>query len=172
MVTLETVLNVIPIVSLVIVGAYYSLQIRNQNRNRQAELYMQLFQRDISDEFQQKVFDLYSLDFSDPEQLNERYSTDRQLRAAFHSVMFYLDGIGNLMRNGLIDFEYVSQIGAGVGPIKSWEILRPWIEYYRESRNVPDYMSGFEFYANEMIRVRKQKGYDTKWSNTQKTFTE
>ncbi len=151
---------------------YYAMEIRNQNRTRQAELYMQLFQRNISDEFQQKAFDLYRLDFSDPEQLNERYLTDRQLAASLRSFMFYLDGIGNLMRNGLIDLEYVSQIGAGVGPIKSWEILRPWVEYYRESRNVPDYMSGFEFYANEMIRLRKQKGYDTKWSNTQKTFTE
>jgi hypothetical protein len=172
MVDYQTLTIVLTGIGLMVALIYYAMEIRNQNRTRQAELYMQLFQRDISDEFQQKAFDLYRLDFSDLEKLDERYLTDRQLAASLRSFMFYLDGIGTLMRNGLVDLEYVSQIGAGVGPIKSWEILRPWVEYYRESRNVPDYLSGFEFYANEMIRVRKQKGYDTKWSNTQKTFTE
>ena len=45
MVTFETVLNVVPVVSLVIVGVYYSFQIRNQNRTRQAQLFMNLQQR-------------------------------------------------------------------------------------------------------------------------------
>lgn len=40
MVTLETVLDVIPIVSLVVVLAYYTLTVRNQNRTRQAQLLM------------------------------------------------------------------------------------------------------------------------------------
>jgi len=42
---------------------------------------------------------------------------------------------------------------------------------YRESRNSPDDLSGIEYYAGEMVRIRKQKGYATSWSNDKQTFT-
>jgi hypothetical protein len=53
--------------------------------------------------------------------------------------MFQLDGIGRLLRSGLVEYDYVSHIGAGVGPIMVWDVLGPWILYYRETREIPDY---------------------------------
>ena len=48
MVTLETLLDVVPVVSLVVVLTYYTLTVRNQNRTRQAQLLLSLH-RDMAD---------------------------------------------------------------------------------------------------------------------------
>ena len=151
---------------------YYASVLRNQNITRQAQLYMQLFQKDTSTEFQKIVFNLNRLDTSNPEELEKQFTDNQQLVAEIRSFMFHLDGIGNMIRNGLITIERASQIGAGVGPIEFWYHLEPWIMYYRETRSIPDYMSGFEFYAAEMAKLRKRKGYPTTWIHDEQTFTQ
>ena len=83
--------------------------------------------------------------------------------------MFRMNGIGNMIQNGLIESKY-AYVGAGVGPIMFWEHLESWILYYRETRNIPDYMSGFEYYAGEVVNIRKQKGYPSSWSHIEQTF--
>ena len=150
---------------------YYAIVLRNQNITRQAQLYMQLFQKDTSTEFQKIVYNLTKLDTSNPKELEEQFRNDQQLAAELRSFMFHLDGIGNMIRNGLITIDRASQIGAGVGPIEFWVHLRPWIIHYRETRNIPDYMSGFEFYAGEIAKIRKKKGYSTNWIHKEQTFT-
>ena len=42
--------------------------------------------------------------------------------------------------------------------------------YYRESRNSPDDLSGIEYYADEMVKIRKAKGHPPDWSNELKKF--
>ncbi len=150
---------------------YYATVLRNQNITRQAQLYMQLFQKDTSTEFQQIVHTLRKLDTTNPEKLDNQLKTDQKLSSELRSFMFHLDGTGNMIRDGLITVERATHIGAGVGPVMFWSHLKPWILYYRETRNIPDYMSGFEFYAGEIVKIREQKGYKVKWDNAQQTFT-
>ncbi len=54
---------------------YYATVLRNQNITRQAQLYMQLFQKDTSTEFQQIVHTLRKLDTTDPEKLDNQLKT-------------------------------------------------------------------------------------------------
>jgi len=166
------------IIALVLTGlgltasiTYYASVLRNQNITREAQLYMQLFQKDTSTDFQKIVYNLSKLDTSNPEELDEHFSKDQELAAELRSFMFHLDGIGNMIRGGLITVERASRIGAGVGPIEFWFHLEPWILHYRETRNIPDYMSGFEFYAGELVKYRENKGYPTTWKHEKQTFT-
>ena len=149
------------------------LQLRAQEHateTRQAQLYMQLFQVDTSTEYQRKVYDLLLLDTTDSEKIGKRFETERDFAANVRSFLFRIDGIGNLLKTGLIDHDYVYNIGAGIGPIIAWYNWKPWISYYRESRNSPDYLTGLEFYAEEMIKIRQAKGYPFKWSSELKKF--
>ena len=51
MVDTQTILQFIPAVSLSIAAIYYMLILRNQNRTRQAQLFMQLFQHNMTKEW-------------------------------------------------------------------------------------------------------------------------
>ncbi|MHA2433326.1 MAG: DUF4760 domain-containing protein [Candidatus Thorarchaeota archaeon] len=165
MVTFETVLDVLPIVSLVIVLSYYSLQIRNQNISRKAQLYMQLFNVETSREFHEGEIDVNSLDVSDLEEVHNKILSDRQLLLSFRTIMFRADGTGTMLKSGLLDPEMIFHFGYGIGPISTWQRWKPYIEWTRERWNAPDYLAGFEYYANEMIRLRRERGYSTEWSD-------
>ena len=51
MVTLDHLLNILPFVSIIIIGTYYSLQIRTQNKTRQAQLFMGIYNYFTSTKF-------------------------------------------------------------------------------------------------------------------------
>ena len=72
--------------------------------------------------------------------------------------------IGTMLKSGLLDPELIFHFGVGTGPIMSWKKWKPYILWTRERMNAPDYMAGFEYYANEMMRLRKERGYSAEWS--------
>lgn len=164
MVSYETVLDVLPIVSLVIVFGYYSLQIRNQNLARKAQIYMQLFNVETSREFQSGEIDVNRVDISDPEEARKTMRTDKELLVSWRSIFLRADGIGAMLRSGLLEPEMIFHFGTGIGPIMSWKRWKPYIIWLREQMNSHDYLAGFEHYANEMTRLRRERGYSTKWS--------
>lgn len=43
MVTLETILDAVPALGIIVALVYYTLTIRNQNRTRQAQLFMNIY---------------------------------------------------------------------------------------------------------------------------------
>ena len=117
---IESIPLVLTGIGIIVSILYYTSVLRNANKTRELQLYMQLFQKDTSTEFQKIVFNLSKLDTTNPEKLDEKFSTDQQLVSDIRAFMFHLDGIGNMIKNGLIDQDYASQIGARVGPIMFW----------------------------------------------------
>ena len=164
MVTLETVLDILPIISLIIVFSYYSLQIRNQNLARKAQLYMQLFNVETSREFHNCEIDVNRMDASDPDEVRKKMRADKELLISWRNLFLRTDGIGTMLKSGLLDPELIFHFGVGTGPIMSWKKWKPYILWTRERMNAPDYMAGFEYYANEMMRLRKERGYSAEWS--------
>jgi len=42
----------------------------------------------------------------------------------------------------------------------------------RKEMNNPEHLTGFEYYMDEMMRIRKEKGLSTTWSNELDKFIE
>ena len=146
---------------------YYASVLRNANKTRQTQLYMQLMNKDTSQEFQGLRFDISQININDFEDLRKKIDTDRELSVKFTSFMFHNDNVGYLLEAGLVDPEMIYKFGAGGrGPIRDWETWSPYINYIRKTRDVPDYLNGFEYYANKMREIRENKGYSTNINNT------
>ena len=65
MVTAENLLDILPLVSLVVVLAYYALTVRNQNKTRQAQLLMGLYENYRSLEFRKMCHEIGSWEWTD-----------------------------------------------------------------------------------------------------------
>ena len=69
-----------------------------------------------------------------------------------------------MFKAGLLDPEMVHHFGSGIGVLWSWKAVEPYALDRRASMNRSDYMEGFEYYYNEILNLRKQKGLPYEWS--------
>jgi hypothetical protein len=147
MVTLETVLQVVPVVSLVIVGAYYSLQIRNQNRTRQAQLFMQAYSTFIDREFQKSFFEIVrQWKWDDYDDFWQKYGPDTNSEEArAHSA------IGDLVKKGILPLEIVESI-VGVAVVPLWEKWDKIIKQLRIDYGMPRIFEDFEYLYNRLLK--------------------
>jgi len=168
MVTVETVLDVVPALSVAIALVYYAMNLRNANKTqrlqletRKAQLYMQLFMRITSEEFMKRSIDLLRWEFDSYGEFIERYygSPDSNLTAKWVSLLWHIDGLGYMMAQELIEPEMVYNFGGGAaGQLRHWEKWEPVIMEMRRERGDPEFLKWFEYLAKEMMRLRQEKG--------------
>ena len=82
----------------------------------------------------------------------------------------WLNGLGILLKKGLVDLEMVYDMTGGFGPIVVWEKYGDVIKLWRKTRHQPDMFSPFEYLAEEVARFMKEKGLPSKWSEDQNSF--
>ena len=119
---------------------------------RQAQLFMQVFGRFHDQEFWRnyttisrkkwKTYDDFSRGWSDPD-----------LAAMTLSVNTYFEGIGVLVRRGLLSPELVSDLLSGPLVIW-WNYQAEFIKEYRVRTNWPQSVEGMEYLYNEVMKVR------------------
>ena len=86
-------------IGMIIALTYYALQIRNQNRTRQAQLLMNLYEVYRSPEFRARVNTVLLQEWTDPDDFWERYGLDNKNGEAWtnwQSVAGFFHGIGFL----------------------------------------------------------------------------
>ena len=144
----------------VIVGVTLAvLQLRHIVKTRQVDLVIRLYTTFGSKEFQEALMKTMTLKFKDFDDFREKYasSSDYSKNPEFianEMVSVFFEGIGVLLRRGLIDIELVEDLFSG--PIKStWEKMKPLIEGYRKTM-YPQAYEWFEYLHNEMQK-REQK---------------
>ena len=169
MVTFETVLNVIPALSVAVALVYYALNLRNANRTqrmqletRKAQFYMQLYMRVTSEEFMKRSIDLLRWEFDGYEDLSERYlqGPDSSLSAKWFSLLWHMDGLGYMMAQKLIEAEMVYNFGGGAAHLRHWMKWEPAIVEMRIRRGDPEFLRWFEYLAEEMMKLRQEKGLE------------
>ena len=144
----------------VIVGVTFAvLQLRHIVKTRQVDLVIRLYTTFGSKEFQEALMKTMTLEFKDFDDFREKYasSSDYSKNPEFIAnevVSVFFEGIGVLLRRGLIGIELVDDLFSG--PIKStWEKMKPLIEGYRKTM-YPQAYEWFEYLYNEMQK-REQK---------------
>ncbi|MFC1802686.1 hypothetical protein ACFL0D_01840 [Thermoproteota archaeon] len=131
---------------------------------------MQLFLKEASEEFQSLIYDFNHIDTSNLEELRTKMLSDKQFAIRFRTVVRFFDGTGEMIKAGLLDPEMVHHFGSGVGAIWSWNNIEPWVMFSRVNSNQPDFMEGFEYYVDEIIRLRKTKDLPYEWSEEEEKW--
>ena len=166
MVTVETISIVFTALSISLAAFYYIGTLRNAQRTQQlqletrkAQLYMQLFLRITSEEFTKKSIDLLKFDYDDAGEFMEKYISgpDSNMQAKLFSMLWHLDGLGYMMSEDLIDPEMVYNFGGGFAQVWHWEKWEPVILEIRKRRGA-EFMKWFEYTAEEMMRIRRERG--------------
>ena len=141
---------VIASISIVIGLVLALLQLRDQNRTRQAQLFMEIYSQ-----FSQSGF----LDFS--LRLKEAFLDHKEEgipefweknRGDALSVLSFYEGVGVLVKRKLVDINLVADLISG--PCMSlWKAIEPWITRNRVRDSRPQTWEYFEYLYHEIQKI-------------------
>ncbi len=146
-------------VSIGIAALYYTLTLRNTQRaqqlqleTRQAQLFMQAYNRFTEKEFQKSWFEMVSQwEWDDYDDFMAKYGpkTNSEDASKWGSVLAYFEGLGVFVEQGLIDIELVSRLGS-TNIINCWEKFGPVFEEYTRRTGNPYAYDYLEWLYNEL----------------------
>ena len=132
--------------------AYYVMTLRNQNRTRQAQLFMQVHAQWGDRAFIKGFYDILNKwEWKDFDDWGSKYgqSSNEEAFLTFCEIIWYFDGVGLLVRERLIDIGLVEAIYLD-RVIKLWDKGYTLTMGLRELNRNPDYYGNFEYLYNEL----------------------
>ena len=191
LVDIQTVLTYLSLISVPVGVFYYIMTLQNSNKNqqltlkaqeltvkaqqqsvetRQAQLFMQLYDRFNEPEFR-KIFAeiIWFWEWKDMDDFENKYGykTNMDAYSKRTSMYAYFEGMGLLLRRGLIDIQFVYDLSGG-NIMRIWEKMEPVIMHYRSinrsRRNEwhsANSWDDFEYLYNEIKRKDSEM-----WSNS------
>jgi hypothetical protein len=124
---------------------------RTTLETRQTQLFMQLFAQYNNKDFMQDYARVaYDVEYQSFEEWTKKYSStaDRETWASWARVGRFFDGVGILVRRGLIDVDLViDELRELI--LFSWDKMRPWVYGVRLEMKSPHTWENFEYLAEE-----------------------
>ena len=129
MVTLDTVLQIIPALSVSIAAIYYAMNIRHQRETRQAQLFMQVYEAYRSPQLRKQYYAFtFQHQWKDYADYMTKYGPDTNIDAfTDHGALLgYFEGIGVLVKKRLVDIDMVNEL---LSPLirLTWEKMRSMV---------------------------------------------
>jgi hypothetical protein len=159
MVTVETISIVFTGLSVSLAVFYYINTLRYQSRARKTEMFMRLFERRNTTEVTRNFFRHMQTQWDDYEDYMQKYDSavNPESAAIRNSHWAWYDGLGLLLRDGLVDRETVYSL-QGIPCLLVWFKWETVLKGIRKGTLGEDWMESFEYLANEMIRMRQERG--------------
>ena len=158
MVELDTLSIVLTGIGLIVAITYYALQIRNQTKTRQAQLFMQIYNRFNTREFVEQMnylrfkWSLPELEDVSTFMTSAEYQEDFNIVA---STVYFFEGVGVLVSKGLIDVGLVDDLMSG--PVTHiWERMLPLTDSMRGVLGPPA-AEWYEFLYNKVKHIREKQ---------------
>jgi hypothetical protein len=141
---------------------YYASVLRNTSRAQQIQMLQRLHDSKSDKEGLEHFFELMWLEWSDFDDYMSKYSprNNPKTSSIMESQLSYLDGLGVLVKNNVVDLETVYDI-TGRRIIMIWFQFESVIDGLRKGPDFgpgPDYCESFEYLAEEMIKIRNRRG--------------
>ena len=165
MVTIELMLQVLPILSLSIAIIYYAINVRNANKNqqltidtRQAQLLMQIYNKYTETELMKQQMNIVNMKYSDIDEFWNKYGplSNPEEYTSFARLGYFFDGIGVLLKRELVD-KYALYDLMGVHVLQYWDNwYGPLIVGLREKWSNPNAYEMFEHLACEFNNIRQE----------------
>jgi len=166
MVELSIIRDCVAIFGVIAGFSYYVLTVRNTQKNqqqqletRQAQLFMQLYQDLLSENNMRSLLDLLNMEWKDYDDFERKLGSDNNPDSFVKRTSFWfrMNGIGHLLRDGMIPSEKVFDL-LGTWIIWMWMKWESIIVELRMRYHQPEIYSDFEYLANEMKRIRTERG--------------
>jgi hypothetical protein len=160
MASLEIIAIVLTGLSITVSIVYYAMVLRNHNKTRQIQLFMQIY-RDISSEESLVTWaELVNRKVEIEEYLQKYDSTVNTSHFGKRASFWYkYNTIGELLRLNMIDVDLLKRLNVDTNAIIMWESWEHIIKDNRKRENMPDIWAGFEFLYDEMKKYRRIKNY-------------
>jgi hypothetical protein len=110
-------------------------------------------------DFLKNWFEVSQLEWEDFDDFARKYSHNVNLEdgSKRFAQWFYFDGLGYLLYRGMMDADTIFDM-IGNSSIGQWNKFEPIIHGFRERDGRPETWRWFEYLANEMKKVREQRG--------------
>ena len=109
--TLTMIKDIVTILGVIGGLTYYIISVRNQNRTRQAQLFMSLYDHYNDPEYWKNYRHIiYEQKYNTVEEYNEKYADEETNYIANASLMSYYSGVKLLLEKGLIDKDLVEKL--------------------------------------------------------------
>jgi len=133
-------------------AAYYVMILRFQNKTRQAQLFMQIHAQWGDMAFLKGFYDILNRwHWKDWNDFWTKYGpvSNEEAFLTMTKVIWYFEGVGQLLRDGLIDINLVEAMYSD-RVIQLWEKGYPIAMRLREHYQNPDYYGNFEYLYKEL----------------------
>ena len=129
---------------------YYASVIRNQNKTREAQLFMQFVNPFLSGEKAEYWHEIREWDWSDYDDFMRIWS-DPENRKSFSQMSYWFETLGVYVREGLIPIRLVAVTMTGM-VTSFWNKFGSIIVERRVRENVPRNLSETEYLYNELMK--------------------
>jgi len=166
--TLQTIGILLTALTVSIAAIYYTLTLRYTRRNqelqletRQAQLFMQIYNRFQEVEFRNNFNDVLTREWEDYDDYVRKYGrfTNPTAQAIAASIGLFFDGIGVLLKKGLLDVDIVGELMST--PVRLyWDKMNPVWAGMRERMKRESVMDNVEYLYNEILKRDMRLGRD------------
>ena len=124
---------------------------------------MQLYNHVTSKEFVQNFGDTLNMEWEDYDDFERKWGSgnNTDAYAKRYTVWYAYDGIGYLLKHGLIDIDIAYHLNDSAA-LWQWEKFGQIIKHQREVYNIPELCLWFEYLVEELRKRRKQLGHSDK----------
>ena len=155
MVEVETIGVLVAAASVVIGLVYYIFTTRITLQTRQAQLFMQLYNKWQDKEFNKSKYLVMTYPLNSYEDYEEIWR-DEERASTFRVVGTFLEGLGVLVKRGLVDKGFVDDMMSG-DIIGFWEKYGEVIREERRRLNYPQALEWAEYLYNEVKPLSKKQ---------------
>lgn len=158
-ITLPIVLDTIRTVGIIVGIIYYLSIMRNQSKTREAQFLLQLNQVFQDKEAIKDWHDVLTMDFKDYQDYMERYDSSVNMENYLQRSRIWrmLNNFGHIIKRGLVDPETVYDGIQGGFVEDMWNKHSVIIMERRKISNQPHFHEGFEYLAEAMKSVERDK---------------
>ena len=158
MIQIENLPIVLTGIGIIVAIVYYTLTLQNANKTRQAQLYMQVYDKLETRENSQRTIEiLFDMNFDTVDEFYEKYGRENN-PDAYYDWMYMtniLEGIGVMVRKGLLDIGLVSLICSGL-LIRYWEKYEDVWKHWRETTGWVRAAAEVEYLYNALMEYSKK----------------
>ncbi len=151
MIEISYIKDLVTIFSFIIGVTYYIMNLRNQHKARQAQLFMQLHTRFGSHELLNSWNDVMTREWKTIDEYNSKY-TEKTEMTNFAVIMNFFELFGGLLKNNLMDADLVYEIVPTNGNT-FWNKYESYANHIREEGDWPHFMRPIEYLADEMSKI-------------------
>jgi len=137
-----------------VAAVYYILNMRASIQTRQAQLFMQLYDRWTFD-IGEKFWNFLDVDIKTAEEYFDKFKKDKEYARNVSILARYHEGLGVLVRFGLLDIKYIAYLASWPTRVY-WEKYKPIIADIRKIQNAPRSDSETEYLYNRLMQYLEE----------------